>query len=41
MNFKYALRWHIDIYQFIPYTPILKPFEASEPTGLKVYIAVT
>ena len=41
MNFKYALCWHIHIYQFIPYTPILKPFEASEPTGLKVYIAIT
>ena len=39
MNLKYALHWHIHIYQFIPYTRILKPFEDSEPTGLKVDIA--
>ena len=38
MNLKYALRWHIHIYQFIPYTRILKPFQDSEPTGLKVDI---
>ena len=39
MNLKYALQWHIHIYQFIPYTGILKPFEDSEPMGLKVDIA--
>ena len=39
MNLKYALRRHIHIYQFISYTRILKPFEDSEPTGLKVDIA--
>ena len=38
MNLKYALRWHIHIYQFIPYTRILKPFQDSGPTGLKVDI---
>ena len=43
MNLKYALRWHIHIYQFIlcyavlyTSTHTLKPFEASKPTGLKV-----
>ena len=44
MNLKYALRWHIHVYRFIPcyasaihkHTRILKPFEDSEPTGLKV-----
>ena len=47
MNLKYALRWriHISHYHFIPYhasaihntgTRILKPFEDSELTGLKV-----
>ena len=45
----YALRWHISTYQFIPcyasaihkltHTRILKPFDDSEPTGLKVDIA--
>ena len=40
MNLKYALHWHIHIDQFIPYTRILKPFEDSEPTGLKVDIAM-
>ena len=49
MNLKYALRWHIHIYQFIPYcasathahthTRILRPFEDSDPTGIKVDIA--
>ena len=49
MNLKYALCWHTHTYQFIPYyasaihkhthTRILKPFEDSEPTGLKVDIA--
>ena len=45
----YALRWHISTYQFIPcnasainkltHTRILKHFDDSEPTGLKVDIA--
>ena len=39
MNLKYALCWHIHIYQFILYTRILKPFEDSKLTGLKVDIA--
>ena len=39
MNLKYAQRWHIHIYQFIPYMRILKPFEDSKLTGLKVDIA--
>ena len=48
MNLKYALCWHINI-SVHPYyasaihkhthTRILKPFEDSEPTGLKVDIA--
>ena len=48
MNLKYALHWLIQI-EFIPYytsathkythARILKPFEDSEPTGLKVDIA--
>ena len=47
MNLKYALCWYIT-YQFIPcyanaihkpHTRILKPFEDSKPTGLKVDIA--
>ena len=51
MNLKYALRWHIHIYQFIPYyasaihkhthAHILKPFVDSEPTGLQVDIAIS
>ena len=40
MNLKYALRRHIHIYQFIPYTRILEPFEDSEPMGVKVDIAM-
>ena len=40
MNLKYALRRHIHIYQFILYTRILKPFEDSEPMGVKVDIAM-
>ena len=47
MNLKYALRWHIHIiissFRAMPVlytsTCILKPFEDSEPTGLKVDIA--
>ena len=49
MNFKYALRWHIHmlvhsvLYASIihkhTHTRILKLFEDSEPTGLKVDIA--
>ena len=49
MNLKYALRWHIHISihsvlcqcntQAHAHTHILKPFEDSEPTGLKVDIA--
>ena len=49
MNLKYAVRWHIHISvhsvlcqhytQAHAYTHILKPFEDSEPTGLKVDIA--
>ena len=51
MNLKCALRWHIHIIissframQVLrhkhTHTRILKPFENSEPTGLKVDIAV-
>ena len=46
MNLKYALCWHIHISVHSYYasvihkhTHILKPFEDSEPTGLKVDIA--
>ena len=46
MNLKYALRWHIrtsvlSVLCHTSYTRthILKPFEDSEPTGLKVDIA--
>ena len=49
MNLKYALSWHIHIpvysvlcqcyTQAHTHTRILKPFEDSEPTGLKVDIA--
>ena len=43
MNLKYALRWHIHIsvHSVLKHTltRILKPFEDSEPTGLKVDIA--
>ena len=49
MNLKYALRWQIHISvpsvlcqcytQAHAHTHILKPFEDSEPTGLKVDIA--
>ena len=47
MNLKYTLCWHIHISvptvlcQLVLYTCILKPFEDSEPTGLKVDIVET
>ena len=51
MNLKYALRSHVHFRQFIPYyssaihkhthTCILKRFEESKPTVLKVDIAQT
>ena len=49
MYLKYAVRWHIHVYQFIPcyasaihkHTRILKQFEDSELTGLKGDIAVS
>ena len=45
MNLKYALPWHINISvhsilcQCHKHTHILRPFEDSKPTGLKVDIA--
>ena len=49
MNLKYALPWHINISVHSvlcqchkhTHTRILKPFEDSEPTGLKVDIGTT